>query len=103
MRRRYFAVEIDSAQEIEEKELKYAVWKSIERVFGEYGASRAGFVLINYDAAKNYAVFRCAHLAMELFRASLTSITEMNEKPAAIHVLSVSGTLKTLRRKFPPR
>ncbi len=100
VRRRYFAVKIDSIEEVEERELKNAVWKTIERLFGEYGASRASFVLINYDAAENYAVFRCAHQAIEPFKASLASITEINGKPAAVHILGVSGTLKTLRMKF---
>ena len=101
VRRRYLAVKIDSAQEIEEKELKNAVWNAIERLFGEYGASKAGFVLINYDASKNYAVLRCASSMLEAFRASLVSLTEISGKPVAIHVLGISGTLKSLKKKFP--
>jgi ribonuclease P/MRP protein subunit POP5 len=102
VRRRYLAVKIDSVQEIEEKELKNAVWNAIERLFGEYGASKTGFVLINYDTDKNYAVLRCTSPMLEEFRASLASLTEISGKPATIHVLGVSGTLKTLKRKFPP-
>jgi ribonuclease P/MRP protein subunit POP5 len=102
MRRRYLAIKIDSVQGIEEKELKRAVWDAVERLFGEYGASKTGFVLINYDSAKNYAVLRCASSMLEAFRASLASLTEIDGKPAAIHVLGVSGTLKSLKRKFPP-
>jgi RNase P/RNase MRP subunit POP5 len=102
VRRRYLAVKIDSLQEIEEKELKNAIWYTIARLFGEYGASRTGFVLINYDAAKNYAVLRCANAALDMFRASLASITEIYGKPTAIHVLGISGTLKSLEKKFQP-
>lgn len=102
VRRRYLAVKVDSVQEIEERELKNTVWNAIERLFGEYGASKTGFVLISYDASNNYAVLRCANTALEPFRASLTSITEINSKPAAIHVLGVSGTLNSLKRKYPP-
>jgi ribonuclease P/MRP protein subunit POP5 len=102
VRRRYLAVKIDSVQEIEERELKNAIWNTLGRLFGEYGASKTGFVLISYDTAKNYAVLRCASPMLEAFRASLASLTEISGKPAAIHVLGVSGTLKSLKRKFRP-
>ena len=102
VRRRYLAVKIDSLQRIEEKELQNVIWDMVARLFGEYGASRTGFVLINYDAAKNYAVVRCANAALDMLRASLASITEVYGKPTAIHVLGVSGTLKSLKRKFQP-
>jgi RNase P/RNase MRP subunit POP5 len=102
VRRRYLAVKIDSFQKIEEKELKNGIWNVIAWLFGEYGASRTGFVLISHDVAKDYAVLRCASSALEMFRASLASITEIYGKPTAIHVLGVSGTLKSVRRKFPP-
>jgi len=102
MKRRYLAIKIDIAQEIEEKELKNEVWNAIERLFGEYGASKTGFVLISYDTAKNYAILRCTSSMLEAFRASLASLTEISGKPAVIHVLGVSGTLKSLKRKFPP-
>jgi ribonuclease P/MRP protein subunit POP5 len=101
VRRRYLAIKIDTAHEIEEREFKNAIWNMIARLFGEYGASKTGFVLISYDAAKNYAVLRCASTMLEAFRASLVLLTEINGKPATIHVLGVSGTLKSLQRKFP--
>lgn len=96
-------MKVDAAQPVEERELKNAIWNMIERLFGEYGASKTGFVLINYDATKKYAVLRCANKMLEAFRASLASLTEVNGKPAVIHVLGVSGTLKSLERKFPPK
>jgi RNase P/RNase MRP subunit POP5 len=102
MKRRYLALRIESTREIDEKEFKNAVWNAIQRLFGEYGASKTGLVVISCDAAKNYAVLRCANTAVEMIRASLTSITEINTKPAAILVMGVSGTVKSLRGKFPP-
>ncbi len=102
MRRRYLALKIEAVQEIDEKELKNTVWNAVMRLFGEYGASKMGLFFISYDATKNYAVLRCTNTALDMVRASLASITEINLKPAAIHVLGVSGTLKSLREKFPP-
>ena len=76
-----------------------AVWKAVLQLFGEYGASKAGLSLIERNLQKNYAILRCFHTAVEMVRASVASITEMNEKPAAIHVLGVSGTWKALNKK----
>jgi len=34
-----------------------------------------------------------------MVKASIASITEINGKPVAIHIVGVSGTLKALRKK----
>lgn len=100
-KRRYLAVKIDGIQKIEERELKNVLWTIIARLFGDYGASRTGFVLINYDATKNYAVIRCSNATLNMIRASLASITEIRGEPTTLHLLGVSGTLKSLKTKFP--
>lgn len=99
-RRRYLAVKIESTQPVDETEFKHALWNMVSRLFGEYGASKTGLVVIDYDANKNCAILRCTNTALEIVRAALTFITEINAKPAAVHVLHVSGTLKSLRNSF---
>jgi ribonuclease P/MRP protein subunit POP5 len=95
------ALEIEGAPAINEKEFKNTLWSTVIRLFGEFGASKTGIVLVKYDAVKNRAVLRCANTALEMVRASLVSITEIDAKPAAVHVLGISGTIKSLYRKFP--
>jgi ribonuclease P/MRP protein subunit POP5 len=102
MRRRYLALKVEALQEIDEKELKNTVWNAVLRLFGEYGASKTGLFFVSYDSTKNYAILRCTNAALDMVRASLASTTEINLKPAAIHLLGISGTLKSLREKFPP-
>ncbi|MDH7595292.1 MAG: Rpp14/Pop5 family protein [Candidatus Bathyarchaeia archaeon] len=100
-RQRYLAIKIESTQPIDEKEFKQTVWNTISRLFGEYGASKTGLVVVEYDANKNRAILRCANVATEIIRASLTSITEIDTKPAAVHVIRASGTLKSLHKNLP--
>ena len=100
--RRYLALKIESSQVISEEEFKGAVWRAILQLFGEYGASKTGLIVISHEVVHNYAVLRCANLAVDMVRASLASITKINAKPVVVHVLGASGTLKSLRRKFPP-
>jgi len=99
VRRRYLALKIVSRQPVNGGDIMDAVWKAVVQLFGEYGASQAGLSLIECNSQKNYAIVRCSHTAADMVRASVVSITEIKEKPAAIHVLGVSGTLRALRKK----
>jgi RNase P/RNase MRP subunit POP5 len=76
-----------------------SVWASIMRLYGEYGASRANLKLIGYDAEKRSAVLRTTNNALDMTRVALASITRMRNKPVALHVKSVSGTIKSLNGK----
>jgi len=90
---------IVSEQIINEKDVIDAIWNAILKLFGEYGASQVSLALIEYNPQKSYAVVRCLHKALEMLKASIASITEINGKPAAVHIAGVSGTLKALRKK----
>lgn len=99
VRKRYLALKVVSEQPINERDVMDAVWNAVLNLFGEYGASQANLSLMKYDSQRNYVVVRCSHTALEKVRASITSIAEINGKPAVIHVIGVSGTLKALRKK----
>jgi len=98
-RRRYLALEIDSDEKFSSKEFIDAIGSAILKLYGEYGSSRAGLTLIDYDVENNFAVIRCLHKAVEMVRAAVASVTRIGDKPTAIHVLTVSGSIKALYRK----
>ncbi|MEM2781069.1 MAG: Rpp14/Pop5 family protein [Candidatus Bathyarchaeia archaeon] len=100
IRRRYMALKIDSKEKIGQKELMDAIWDAVLRLYGEYGASKTSLALIEHNAEKNLAVIRAAHTETEKIRAATATITEVATKPAAIRILTVSGTLKALRRRI---
>ena len=100
IKRRYLALEIDSGEVFGSKELMDAIWNAVSKLFGEYGASQAGLTLINYDVERRLAVIRTAHTALNMVQAALASITRIQDKPATIHVITVSGTIKTLCRRI---
>jgi RNase P/RNase MRP subunit POP5 len=100
VRRRYLAVEIDSREVFGSKEFMDAVWSAVSRLYGEYGASRTGLTLIDCDAERGFAVIRVTQTGLEMVRTALGSITSIGNKPAATHVLTVSGTIKALYRKM---
>ena len=100
VRRRYIAVKIDSNQTLEKEDVYGAVWKSLLRLFGEYGASQTDLRLIEYDPENGRAVLRCSHEALPLVKASITCVTQIRGRAASIHIQLVSGTIKSLRRKL---
>ena len=98
MRRRYLALEIDTEEMLSSHELIDAIWSAVSKLYGEYGASQAGLTLIDYDVEKRFAVIRTTHTTLDMVRTALASITKIGNKPGAIHVLRVSGTIKALYR-----
>ena len=95
-KRRYLAVEIDSTETFVSRQVMDAVWSAVTKLFGEYGASQTGLSLINYDEKKKIAIIRTWHKTLEMVRAALASITQMENKSVATHILAVSGTIKAL-------
>ena len=100
IKRRYLVLEIDSGEVFGSKELMDAIWSAVSRLFGEYGASKAGLTLIDYDVERRLLVVRVAHTALDMVNAALASITRIRDKPVAVHVITVSGTIKTLYRRI---
>jgi ribonuclease P/MRP protein subunit POP5 len=102
IKRRYLALEIDSDEAFGSKELMDAIWNAVSRLFGEHGASKAGLTLIDYDVERRLLVVRVAHTALDMVYAALASITRIQDKPVAVHVITVSGTIKTLYKRIKP-
>lgn len=100
MRRRYIALKIDSEETFSSKEFIDAVWEAVLKLYGEYGASRSSLRLIDYDAERGVAIIQTSHTAVEMVRATLASITKIRNNSAAIHILTISGTIKALRKKI---
>jgi len=100
LRRRYLALKIESEEPLSEKDLIGAIWNSILQLFGEYGASQTNLYLVEFNPKNDYAILRCSHKAVDRVRAAVTAITRVNEKPVAIHIMRVSGTLRALRKKL---
>jgi RNase P/RNase MRP subunit POP5 len=96
VRRRYLALKIDSQETFEAKEFMDAVWSAVLKLYGEYGASKTGLRLIDYNVEGKTAVIRTVHETLTMVRAAIATITHIGSKQVALHVVAVSGTIKAL-------
>ncbi len=99
VKRRYLALQLDSDNVPSEKAFLDAVWHAVSQLYGEHGASLTSLALIDFDAEYKTAVLRTSLLTVNAVRAAIASITRIEGKPVAVHVLAVSGTIKALCAK----
>ena len=99
-KRRYLAVQLEMDGVPSDRELMDAVWGAVVRLYGEVGASLTYMTLISFDTSCNVAVIRTSLEMLDSVRASLACITSVAGKGAAMHVLSISGTIKALSEKL---
>jgi len=100
VKRRYLALKIDSGQTPSSNEFMEAIWETILRLYGEYGASQTSLSLISFDDKNKSAVLRTGHTTVDTVRTALASITRIRNNPAVVHVLAVSGTIKALHKSL---
>ena len=98
-KRRYLALKVENGQAVTEQLVLDAVHGSVLRLFGEYGVSKANIKPIKYTPENSQMVIRCVHTMLDKVRAAIALIVTIDGKPAAIHVMDVSGTLKALANK----
>jgi RNase P/RNase MRP subunit POP5 len=94
------ALAIDGYESYNQDQFTDALWSSITKLYGEQGASQVNLSLIHFNVEENIAVIRVNNTSVDMTRAALACLTNIAGKPAAVHVLRVSGTLKALHKKL---
>ena len=79
-----------------ERELIDAAWAAIAKLYGDVGASSSGLSLISFDAQRGVGVLRVWLPAVPMVRASLATVTSIAGKGITVHVIAISGTIKSL-------
>ena len=100
IKRRYLALQLDFDTSIEPEPFMAKIWNSIVKLYGEYGASKTNLSLIDFDCLKKIAIIRTNLSSLNIVRSSLVTITSLLNKPASIHVLAISGTIKALKENL---
>jgi len=99
---RYVVFEIISKTEVSFEDIVGCVWRSVLGLFGEAGASEIMLWVPKefYNAKKKRGMIRSTHHGVEMLRAALASIKDINGEPAIVVVLGVTGTMRSAKDKF---
>ncbi len=100
IRRRYLALKIHGETDISEADLYRAISDKIHFLYGVKGSAETDCRMIEYDQQQRRGIIRCNHDRLTETRAALAHITSINDAPVAIQVVTVSGTIKTLRKRL---
>jgi len=100
IKRRYLALQIESKSSLQHMSLINAIWGSINKLYGEYGASQTNLSLINYDSENKQAIIRTNLSTLNIVRSSLVAINSIAGSSVSLHVLSISGTIKALKKSI---
>jgi RNase P/RNase MRP subunit POP5 len=100
VRRRYLWINIESNISLSSASLNSIIENKILYLYGVKGAVEIGYRLIEYDPEESNAILRCFHNRLNEFRSALAHIYEIQGTPARVDVKLVSGTIKSLRKRF---
>ena len=97
-RQRYLLIRIITEGDIEEQQLIRAIWRNIFSLYGEYGTSRTGLWLIEYEKNK-YGILRTNTEALQMVRTSLAVMRQIEGNNCILVIEGVSGTIEALKKK----
>ncbi len=92
-KKRYLLCAIEG-QQLDEKNARLAVRQAVYNFLGEKGASEANVKLLEFDHIGQKFLLRCALASLESTIASLAFCTIFNNKPLALRLQKISGSVK---------
>jgi len=98
-RNRYLVFEIVSDLKFGMGDVSKAVWRGVLDYLGELGASRTSLRMVDWDQSTQKGTIKVSHKSVAEVRAALALVKEIDRKPVAFHVMSVSGILKKARKR----
>jgi len=100
---RYLLVRFLTEDPAPAQAIEDAVVRSIEHMFGKFGAAEMKVRMIGVDPVGDKAALRCALRSVEKLRAAVAMISRVNAQPAAAMVIRSSGTIRALRVRIQRR
>ena len=83
-----------------EADLSRAISDKIHFLYGVKGAAETDYRMIEYNQQLGQGIIRCNHDKLTETRAALAHITAINGAPVSVQVVTVSGTIKSLRNRL---
>lgn len=97
--RRYLRIRVEGSRGFTAKEVVDAVQRGVLDIHGIQGLSQIDPVLLEFDDEDQRGILRCNRDRLIEARAALALVTAIGGATAAVRVVRVSGTIRSLRRK----
>ena len=98
-RARYLVVGYLGSTNVTGRTLWLVISKKLLQLYGEHGAALTGLYLIEHDPEKKQLILRATNRSLNMVRAALCAITEINGEPILLFGTHVSGTIKKAKEK----
>lgn len=96
-RNRYMTFTVTGDIQPNRKQIVDGIWASLLKMYGEVGASQTSMWVMDWEQTKNSGILKVNHKSVEMLRASMTLLKELNGKKIKTDVSRVCGTLKKAR------
>ncbi|MCD6479013.1 MAG: hypothetical protein J7L44_03970 [Candidatus Diapherotrites archaeon] len=100
-KKRYILFQIIGGADFDESDVLHAINDAVLSLFGSFGFARISPKLIEWHKGNATGILKCERSSKDGAIAALQFIKNIKGKQALVNVISVSGTLKTLREKKP--
>lgn len=97
-KRRYLAVYAEPKADPED--IARAIESAYEELFGKLGLASAMLRPVRSYPDKGVAIIRCSLESLPKTILAIASVTKIGEERAALRILSVSGTMRSLRDRL---
>jgi len=98
-KKRYILFRINCNKALSAKEISDAINNAILSIFGNESLSKINPRLIEWDENSCFAILKCERSSKEKAIEALHHLREIRHGTVSIEIISVSGTLKALRKK----
>lgn len=101
-RRRYLAFKVSGCRDFSKRDLSNEIAQEMLNLPRESKISEGSVRVIQYNQGIGLGIIRCGHTFVDRFKLVLRKMRRVSGKPVAIDVIGVSGTVRSLKRKYLP-
>lgn len=101
-KKRFVAFQVECAESCTAGQVHKAVVQSYYHLFGSLGLAEAGLLVFNnaFRQTQKKGIIKVNHKHVDRLRASLCFINNINNRPASMRSLGVSGMLQKTEKNF---
>ena len=99
-RKRYIAFKVLDEEPHTKRAIFDAIIKSTLTLRTNHYPDKINLRLLEYDPQSGRGIMVCGHKMVDQVRQSISTMIKIADKPVAIRVMGVSGTIRRLHQKF---